>query len=53
MRLRLASAAALLTLAALPFSASAGCTTDLLADPSPRDPHSITQHYIAYVLCVV
>lgn len=53
MRLRLAAATAVLGLAAIPFAAHAGCTQDLIADPFPSDPHSITQHYLAYVACVV
>lgn len=57
MRLRLVLASAALGVAAIPFTAHAGCVNDLLNAGGPRDPHSITYHYIsttqAFVACAV
>jgi len=56
-RLRLALASAALGVAAVPFTAHAGCVQDLMDAGGPRDPHSITYHYYstaqAFVTCAV
>jgi hypothetical protein len=57
MRRSLALACAALGVAAMPYTAHAGCVDDLLNAGGPSDPHSITYHYYstaqAFVACVV
>lgn len=58
MRRALAATALALGTVVLPFAgtAHASCLTDLIADPTPSNPHSITYHYITitttFVDCV-
>jgi hypothetical protein len=56
-RLAAVALAAGTVLVPLAGTSHAGCVQQLISDPTPSNPHSITQHYIAittqFVACAV